>query len=93
MKYTMKYIIIAILNLFDYCVTVYWTNLYGIEAEINPLMRGALAEPWVFAVVKLILFPLFLFWMWKKKHDDSAWMALGMFIVVTLMNIRTVFCS
>lgn len=93
MKYIMKYIIIAILNLFDYGVTVYWTNLYGIEAEINPIMRGALAEPWVFAVVKLILFPLFLFWMWKKKHDDSAWMALGMFIVVTLMNIRTVFCS
>lgn len=87
----MKYIIIAILNLFDYAVTVYWTGLHGIQTEINPIMRGALSEPWVFAVVKLILFPAFLLWMWHKKHDDTAWMALGMFIVVTLLNIRTVF--
>lgn len=87
----MKYIIIAILNLVDYALTVYWTGLHGIQTEINPLMRGALAEPWGFAVVKLILFPAFLLWMWHKKHDDTAWMALGMFIVVTLMNIRTVF--
>lgn len=87
----MKYLIIAILNLFDYCMTVYWTNLHGIQAEINPIMRGALAEPWMFAVVKLVLFPLLLIWMWRKKHDDTAWMALGMFIVVTLVNIRTVF--
>lgn len=87
------YIIIAILNLFDYGVTVYWTNLYGIEAEINPVMRGALTIPWVFAVVKLVLFPAMLLWMWYKKHDDSAYIALGMFIVVTLMNIRTVFGS
>lgn len=87
----MKYIIIAILNLFDYCMTVYWTGLHGIQMEINPIMRGALSTPWVFAVVKLVLFPALLFWMWRKKHDDTAWMALGMFIVVTLMNIRTVF--
>lgn len=86
-----KYILIAILNLFDWAITVYWTGIHGIEAEINPLMRGALAEPWVFAVVKLVLFPVLLFYMWKKKHEDSAWMALGMFIVVTLLNIRTVF--
>ena len=87
----MKYIIIAILNLIDYALTVYWTGLHGIQTEINPIMRGALSTPWVFAVVKLILFPAMLLWMWEKKHDDTAWMALGMFIVVTLMNIRTVF--
>lgn len=86
-----KYILIAILNFIDWAITVYWTGINGIEAEINPLMRGALAEPWVFAVVKLILFPVLLFWMYRKKHEDSAWMALGMFIVVTLLNIRTVF--
>ena len=63
----MKYIIIAILNLFDYGVTVYWTNLYGIEAEINPIMRGALSTSWMFAVVKLILFPAMLLWMWHKS--------------------------
>lgn len=87
----MKHIIIAILNFFDYCITVYWTGLHGIQTEINPLMREALADPWLFAVVKLVLFPALLLWMWHKKHDDAAWMALGMFIVVTLMNIRTVF--
>lgn len=87
----MKYIIIAILNLFDYGVTVYWTSLHGIQTEINPIMRGALSTPWVFAVVKLILFPALLFYMWKKKHDDSAFFALGAFSAVTLMNIRTVF--
>ena len=87
-----KYIIIGVLNLFDYAVTVYWTGIYGIEAEINPLMQWALSIPGAFAVIKLLLFPLLLLYMWKKKHEDSAWMALGMFIVVTLMNIRTVFC-
>lgn len=86
-----KYIIIALLNLFDYAITVYWTGLHGIEAEINPLMQWALADPWKFAVIKLLLFPLLLLYMWKKKHEDSAYIALGMFIVVTLMNIRTVF--
>lgn len=86
-----KYILIAILNFIDWAITVYWTGIHDIEAEINPLMRGALAEPWVFAIVKLVLFPVLLFYMWKKKHEDSAWMALGMFIVVTIMNIRTVF--
>lgn len=87
----MKYLLIYILNLADYAITVYWTGLHGIETEINPLMRHALSEPWVFAVVKLILFPLLLLYMWKKKHDDTAWMALGMFIVVVLMNFRVVF--
>lgn len=87
----MKYILIGVLNLIDYALTVYWTGLHGIQTEINPIMRGALSTPWVFAVVKLVLFPAMLLWMWKKKHDDTAWMALGMFIVVTLMNIRTVF--
>ena len=86
-----KYIIIAVLNLFDYAVTVYWTGIYGIEAETNPLMQWALSIPGAFAVIKLLLFPLMLLYMWKKKHDESAYIALGMFIVVTLMNIRTVF--
>lgn len=87
----MKYILIYILNLIDYALTVYWTGIHGIQAEINPLMRWALSTPWAFAVIKLILFPLFLLWMWRKKHDDSAWMALGMFIVVIMLNILTVF--
>lgn len=86
-----KYIIIGVLNLFDYAVTVYWTGLHGIEAEINPLMQWALSTPGAFAVIKLFLFPLLLLYMWKKKHEESAYIALGMFIVVTLMNIRTVF--
>lgn len=86
-----KYILIGVLNLFDYALTVYWTGIHGIDAEINPLMRWALSEPWAFAVIKLLLFPMLLLYMWKKNHHDSAWIALGMFIVVTLMNCRTVF--
>lgn len=87
----MKYILIYLLNLADYALTVYWTGLHGIEHEINPLMRYALSEPWMFAVVKLVLFPLFLWRTWRKKRDDSAYIALGMFIIVVLINIRTVF--
>lgn len=87
----MKYILIGILNLIDYALTAYWVGLHGIQSEINPLMRWALSTPGAFAIIKLFLFPLFLFWMWRKRHDDSAWMALGMFIVITLLNIRTVF--
>ncbi len=89
----MKYILIYLLNLADYALTVYWTGLYGIECEINPLMRYALSEPWMFAVVKLILFPLLLLWMWRKKKDDTAWMVLGMFIVVVLVNISPFFIA
>ena len=40
-----KYIIISLLNLFDYAITAYWTGLNGIEAEINPLMQWALSTP------------------------------------------------
>lgn len=87
----MKYFLIYILNLADYALTVYWTSLCGIECEANPLMRKALEEPWMFAVIKLILFPLLLIWMWRKKREDTAFIVLGMFIVVVLMNIRTVF--
>lgn len=87
-----KYIAINILNIADWALTTYWTSLHGIGVEANPIMRLALVNPWVFGVVKLILFPLFLLWLWHKKHDDTAWMALGMFIVVVLMNVKTVFC-
>ena len=87
----MLYITIYLLNLADYAMTVYWTDLHGIQTEINPLMRMALVNPWVFALIKLVLFPLLLLWMHRKKHEDSAWMALGMFIVAVLMNIRTIF--
>ena len=86
----MLYITIYLLNLADYATTVYWTNLHGIQTEINPLMRMALVNPWAFALIKLVLFPLLLLWMHHKKHEDSAWMALGMFVVVVLMNIRTI---
>lgn len=87
----MKYILIYLLNLADYALTVYWTGLHGLEHEVNPLMRKALEEPWMFAVIKLVLFPLLLIWMWRKKRNDSAFIVLGMFIVVVLLNIRTVF--
>jgi hypothetical protein len=87
----MKYILIYLLNLADYATTVYWTNLHGIQTETNPLMRMALTEPWLFAIIKLVLFPLLLLYMHRKKHDDTAWMALGMFIVVVLMNLRVIF--
>ena len=89
----MKYILIYLLNLADYATTVYWTSLHGIDTETNPLMRMALNEPWLFALIKLVLFPLLLLYMHRKKHDDTAWMALGMFIVVVLMNIRTILCG
>ncbi len=87
----MKYILIYILNLADYALTVYLTGLYGIACEINPLMRYALSVPWMFAMVKLILFPLLLLWMWRTKKEDTAWMVLGMFIVVTLLNVVQTF--
>lgn len=86
-----KYIIIYALNLFDTCITLYWTSLHGILTERNPVMRWALSDPILFVVIKLVLFPLLLGWMWYKRHDDTAWMALGMFVVVTLSNIQTVF--
>lgn len=87
----MKYIVIYLLNLADYATTVYWTSLHGIDREVNTLMRMALNEPWLFALIKLVLFPLLLLYMHRKKHDDTAWMALGMFIVVVLGNLRVIF--
>ena len=86
----MKYILIYLLNLADYALTVYWTGLYGIACEVNPLMRYALSVPQMFAVVKLILFPLLLLWMWRTKKDDAALVVLGMFIVVILVNVSPV---
>ena len=87
----MKYILIYLLNLADYALTVYLTGLYGIACEVNPLMRYALSVPKLFAMVKLILFPLLLLWMWRTKKDDAALVVLGMFIVVVLINLSPVF--
>jgi len=86
----MKYLLIYVLNLADYALTVYLTGLYGIACEVNPLMRYALSVPQMFAVVKLILFPLLLLWMWRTKKDDAALVVLGMFIVVILVNVSPV---
>lgn len=87
----MKYIIIYLLNLADTLITLYWVGLHGIGVEINPLMRWALSEPAVFVAVKLVLFPLLLLRMWRQRHDDTAWFALGAFAAVTVLNISTVF--
>lgn len=87
----MRYVIIYLLNIADWALTVYWTGLHGIQAEINPIMRFALSCPGAFAVVKLLLFPLLLLWMRHKRHDDSALIALGMFLAVTWLNICTIF--
>ena len=86
----MKYIIIYLLNLAEYAITLYWTNLHGIQVEINPLMRMALANPWVFAVVKLVLFPALLLIMWWTKYEDAALVGLGMFLAVTVNNLLAV---
>ena len=53
-------------------------------------MRYALSEPWVFTLVKVVLFPVFLYWMWKKKHDDTAWVAMGAFLAAVWLNVNTV---
>ena len=87
----MKYILIYLLNLADYALTVYLTGLYGIACEVNPLMRYALSVPKLFGIVKLILFPLLLLWMWRTKKDDAALVVLGMFIVVVLVNVSPLF--
>ena len=86
----MKYILIYLLNLADYAITVYWTNLHGIQVEINPLMRMALVNPWVFAVIKLWLFPVLLLLMWWKEYEEAALVGLGMFLAVTLNNLLAV---
>lgn len=90
-KSDIKYILIAALNLADYTMTAYWTDLHGIQTEINPIMRLALSTPGAFAVVKLVLFPILLLWMRRKRCNDSAWFTLGAFAAVTVLNCSTVF--
>lgn len=86
----MKYVVIYILNLIDYATTLYWINLHGISHELNPFMRTALSMPFVFTIIKVFLVPVFLYWLWKKKHDDTAWIALGAFLAVVYMNLNTI---
>lgn len=90
MKRVLLYGIVYALNIVDYIQTVYWTSRYGIAVETNPLMRSALQVPCVFPLVKLVGLALLLAYMWRKKHDDSAWMALGMFVVTVIMNFRVI---
>ena len=89
----MKYIVIYILNLIDYAMTVYWTGLNGIAHEVNPIMRWALSTPGVFTLIKVFLFPILLWWMWKKKRNDSALIIIGRFLAVVWMNVNTIFFS
>ena len=54
-------------------------------------MRYALSIPWVFTVIKVFLFPVLLYWMWKKKRDDTALVIMVMFLAVVWMNVNTIF--
>lgn len=49
----MKLLIIWLLNLFDYICTIYTINLYGIDMELNPMMRYLFNYPILCGVVKL----------------------------------------
>lgn len=49
----MKLIAIWLLNLFDYIMTVYYVDTYGIWIEQNPLMRELLPNPILTFVVKM----------------------------------------
>lgn len=49
----MKLIAIWLLNLFDYIMTVYYVDTYGIWIEQNPLMRELLPNPILTFVIKM----------------------------------------
>lgn len=48
-----KLIIIWLLNLFDYICTYHITGKYGLDVELNPLMRFLLPNPLLAFVVKM----------------------------------------
>lgn len=87
----MKYFLIFVLNIADYALTVYLTGLYGIECEVNPLMRFALSMDGAFEFIKLIMVPALILYMWLEKLDNAALVVLGMFIVVVLLNATQAF--
>ena len=91
----MRYILIFVLNAADYFLTVHLTSLYGIECEVNPLMRLALELDGAFECIKLLMFHALLFCMWESRKDEAALVILGMFIVVVLINATQAFylCS
>ena len=49
----MKLLTIYLLNLFDYIMTLYYVNNYGLWVEQNPLMRELLPYPVLTFIVKM----------------------------------------
>jgi Na+/pantothenate symporter len=58
-------------NLIDTFATLYLCG-NGYATEINPFMRILLVNPIVFAIVKISLITLVLFWLWRERASKYA---------------------
>ena len=87
----MKFIIIYLLNLFDYIMTVIQVNKYGIEIEANPIMRMCMADDSFFFVIKVLFVGLMLLIMWCYEDltisKFGSWVLLATYGALAIYHI------
>ena len=86
-----RIIITYVLNIFDLCMTLYYTKKFGLDIEGNPIGRWILSEPYRIAISKVVLVALLLFVLWiGRKHKVAtigSWITLGVYIALAVYHI------
>ena len=72
-------IILGALNVADFLFTLRAVYILGVP-EGNPYMDALLGTAW-FAVVKLLLVPLGLYFIWRRRHG-MRWVSMSLLAVV-----------
>lgn len=86
----MKFILIYLLNLFDYIMTVIQVNKYGIDIEANPIMRMCMANDSAFFIIKVIVVALLLLFMWQCNSticNLGSWLLLIVYGALAVYHI------
>ena len=87
----MKFILIYLLNLFDYIMTVIQVNKYGIEIEANPIMRAFIVNDSFFFVIKVLFVGLMLLLMWCYEDltisKFGSWVLLATYGALAIYHI------
>lgn len=86
-----RIIVTYILNIFDLCMTLYYTEKFGLDIEGNPIGRWILSDPRRIALFKVTLVAILLFVLWVARERKTAivgsWIVLGVYIALAVYHI------
>ena len=86
-----RIIVTYILNIFDLCMTLYYTKKFGLEVESNPFGHWLLSKPYRILIYKILVVGLLLFILWISRENKisaiSSWIVLGVYTALAVYHI------